>query len=144
MTEDDIPKANRQALEEAFHRATEQNIRLLNDPHMLEAKEVLGRLSISKGELWSRVGQHKILALTIMGLTRFPDWQLTPTILDSPAWPKVLKILSTRGQWSQFRFFQTPQPSLGGSVPVDLLREGKGSRLFKAAQVWVDAEQGGH
>jgi len=139
-----IPENNLSALERAFKRDEQRKITLLNDPHMLAEKEVLGRLSISKEELYSRIGKNEILVLFIMRQKRFPDWQFDPKILASSDLPKVLKILSAGGQLSRLRFFETPQPSLGGALPIDLLREGKGSRLFRAAQTWLAGEQGGH
>lgn len=147
-TQDDLPAANRAALERAYQRAEDSQATLLKRPDMLTGEQLAKRTGLSRGTIDNRRKSHKLLALelgTKRGV-RYPAWQtkLVTDVSTRRAFESTLAALAAVGPWSRYRFFTTAQPQLAGRTPIDALQTGEGDIVQRAADTWSAGEQGGH
>lgn len=146
-TKDDLPAANRAALERAFKRAEVSQATLLQRPDMLTGEQLAKLTGLSRGTIDSRRKSNKFLALelgTKRGV-RYPAWQaeLLTDVATRRAFESTLAGLTAVGPWSRYRFFTTAQPLLAGRTPIDALKAGEGEAVQHAADIWSAGEQGG-
>ncbi len=147
QTRDAVPTKNELALEKARARAAESKIQLLKQPDMLNGEELGKELNLSRATIDNRRVNFKLLALEFGSKRgfRYPLWQrdLLQERETREAFEAALGLLAKVGQWSRYRFFVQAAPSLDGHSPIEALRAGRAAAVLRAAQTWVQAEQGG-
>lgn len=144
----DVPAANQAALERAFARAEATQADLAKCPDMLTGEALAERVGLTRATVDNRRKAHRLLAVELGSKrgVRYPAWQadLVTDAETRKALESALTALATTAPWSRYRYFVTPQPSLGGRTPIAALKAGEGDAVREAAATWAAGEQGGH
>ena len=142
-----LPGKNAAALAQAFDRAEERKVNLLQRADMLNGEQLAAELGLSRATVDNRRQEGKLLALEFGAKRgfRFPQWQRD--LLEEPdvraSFEAVLNRLAPVGPWSRYRFFVQSSPELDGRTPVEALRAGAGEAVLHAAESWTQGDQGG-
>lgn len=143
----DVPPENQVALERAFARAESTQSDLAKRPDMLTGEALAERVGLARATIDNRRKAHRLLAVELGSKrgVRYPVWQadLVTGAETRKAFESALTALASTAPWSRYRFFLTPQPSLGGRTPIAALKAGEGDAVRKAAATWAAGEQGG-
>jgi hypothetical protein len=113
---------------------------------LLETRDVVELLKISKQRISALAREHRLIALPQAGRSRFPAWQFTLADANDRACLAAAhhRLVDTGhlSPWSAASWFQAPHPELGGQDPVSFLRAGgdQGRILQTASR---DAERAG-
>jgi hypothetical protein len=142
-----LPEKNEAALAQAFDRAEERKVNLLQRADMLNGEQLAAELGLSRATVDNRRQEGKLLALEFGAKRgfRFPQWQrdLVEERDTRVSFEAALNQLAPVGPWSRYRFFVQSSPELGGRTPVEALRAGEGEAVLHAAESWTQGEQGG-
>jgi hypothetical protein len=142
-----MSSANVDALALAFARAEESRVELMKSPDMLSGEELGAELGLSRATVDNRRVAGKLLALEFGAKRgfRFPRWQRDLLLAGEirSSFESVLERLADVGPWSRYRFFLRSAPELDGRTPVQALRAGDTAAVLRAAESWVEGEQGG-
>src|ERR1700730_803842 len=142
-----LPGKNAAALAQAFDRAEERKVELLQRADMLNGEQLAEEIGLSRATVDNRRQEGKLLALEFGSKRgfRFPQWQrdLVEERDTRASFEAVLHRLAAVGPWSRYRFFVQNSPRLEGRAPVDALRAGEDEALLRAAESWAQGEQGG-
>jgi biotin operon repressor len=142
-----VPGKNEAALAQAFDRAEERKVNLLQRADMLNGEQLAAELGLSRATVDNRRQEGKLLALEFGAKRgfRFPQWQRD--LLEEPdiraSFEAVLNRLAPAEPWSRYRFFVQSSPELDGRTPVEALRAGEGEAVLRAAESWTQGDQGG-
>jgi hypothetical protein len=142
-----VTKSPVRALTQAFDRAEERKINLLQRADMLNGEQLAAELGLSHATVDNRRQEGKLLALEFGAKRgfRFPQWQrdLVEERDTRASFEAVLNQLAPVQPWSRYRFFVQSSPELGGRTPVEALRAGEADSVLHAAETWTQGEQGG-
>jgi hypothetical protein len=106
---------------------------------LLETRDVVELLSVSKQRVSTLARNHKLIALPQGGRLRFPAWQFaTADAEDRESIAAAHAVLTEQGAvspWAAASWFRAVHPSLDDKDPVAYLREGGDrSRLLEVAE----------
>ncbi len=114
-------------------------------PDMLDLKEASALSGIPVRTLTQMRMKGRLLALARAGARkgfRFPAFQFEPAVLE--AIPAVLAVFGAGRAWQAFDFLTTPEPLLGGSVPLDMLRAGRAAEVERVLEAAAALEHGAY
>lgn len=79
-----------EALEDAKERGRAWQVAMLADPAMLTVEQMTQRLGVSAIELNDLRQQHRVLALNLLGETRYPAFQIGPADMILPCLDQIV------------------------------------------------------
>jgi HTH domain len=142
-----IPAKNADALAQAFVRAELNKIEMLRRPEMVNGEVLAQELGVSRATVDNRRVAGQLLALEFPSKRgfRYPLWQRDLILNDKSRglFEAALERLAGLGPWSRYRFFTQNAPALAGQSPLQELAAGRGEAVLRAADSWVQGEQGG-
>lgn len=89
----------------------------------------------------SRAGKLIVLEPAARG-RRYPAWQFREELAGGPL-EAVLDVLKGHSSWTIHRFFTTPDNTLEGRTPLEVLRHGDLEAVLEAAGLFASGVQGG-
>lgn len=115
---------------------------VLEQPEMLTIEQVSAQVA-SRGTIneWRQRG--RVLALKMPASTRgyrYPSWQFEDGV--QPVVEVILGRMSHSTPWKIYYFLTTLEPLLGNRIPLDLIRQGRGKEVERAAAARDEAMQG--
>lgn len=140
-------KTAREELARAFKRSEAWKAELLKRPDMLTLAQFARRVKSRVAVIDGRRAANKLLALDLAPKTgaRYPDWQCD-LVLDArhrKGYERALQVFAKSGDLAKYRFFITTSPALGGRTPIQALQGDEIDSVVKAAETWINGEQGG-
>ncbi|MGH8701421.1 MAG: hypothetical protein ACREVR_09675 [Burkholderiales bacterium] len=111
---------------------------------MLTLAEAAQAVDLTAPAVNDRFRAGKLIALEAGARgRRYPAWQFEDEIVGSPL-EAVLDVLKGLSPWTSYRFFTTPDTSLEGEPPLEVLRRGDIEAVVEAAKLFASGEQGTH
>lgn len=109
---------------------------------LAEAAQVLG---LTPAAVTDRFRAEKLIALQGAARRgrRYPAWQFREELAGGRL-DAVLDALTGHSSWTIHRFFTTPDNTLEGGTPLEVLRRGDLEAVLEAAVHFASGEQGGH
>ena len=131
-----------ESLASAKDRGAQWMRMILERPEMLTIEQASAQVA-SRGTLneWRQRG--RVLALKMPASTRgyrYPSWQFEDGV--QPAVEAILGRMSHSTPWKIYHFLTTPEPLLGNRIPLELIRQGRGKEVERAAAARDEAIQG--
>ena len=118
--------------------------RILASDDMLTLAQAAQALGLTAPAVNDRFRAGRLIALEAGARgRRYPAWQFEDEVAGRPL-EAVLDALKGLNPWTVYRFFTSPDSTLEGETPLDILRRGEVEAVVEAAKVFAAAEQGGH
>jgi hypothetical protein len=131
-------------LAKARARGVSLRQRILARDDMLTLAEAAQALGLTAPAVNDRFRAGKLIALEAGARgRRYPAWQFEDEVAGKPL-EAVLEVLKGLSPWTSYRFFTTPDSTLDGETPLDVLRRGDIEAVVEAANLFASGDQGAH
>lgn len=124
-----------EALERAKERGRAGQVAMLADPEMLTAEQMAQRLGVTNSEIEGLRRQHRVLALNLLGETRYPAFQTGPDGMILPGLDQVVARLD-RQFFEAYRLLMSKAHDGTNRRLHELLAAGEADKVFGEADAW--------
>ncbi len=130
-------------LAKARARGTRLRRDVLAQGDMLTLAEAAQALRLTPEAVTDRVRAGRLIALQAAARgPNYPAWQFRAELAGKPL-EAVLNALKGQSSWTIHRFFTTPDDTLEGATPLEVLTRGDLEAVLEAAGLFSTGEQGG-
>ncbi|MBB3713726.1 hypothetical protein FHS00_003333 [Limimaricola variabilis] len=124
-----------EALESAKERGRAWPGEMLADPEMLTEEQMAQRLGVSPAEIKGLRRQHRVLALNLLGETRYPAFQTGPNGMILPCLDQIIARLN--GQFLEaYRLLMSKTHDGTNRRLHELLATGEADKVLGEADAW--------
>lgn len=129
---------NLQALEDARQRAATVKYDLVARGELVSAEELGKALGISRQAVHKGAKAGRLFAVEAGGREHYYPTFLADQELRANGLEDVLSILAGETGWSRWLFFTTPSGALGGTTPLEALRQRRRGAVQTAARAYLE------
>lgn len=124
-----------EALKNAKERGRAGQVAMLADPDMLTVEQMTQRLGVSPPEIEDLRRQHRVLALNLLGETRYPAFQTGPDGMILPYLDQIVARLD--GQFFEaYRLLMSEAHDSTNRRLHELLAAGEADKVLGDADAW--------
>jgi len=124
-----------EALESARKRGRVWQIKMLADPAMLTVEQMAQRLGVTNSEIEGLRRQHRVLALNLLGETRYPAFQTGPDGMILPCLDQIVARLDGQSL-EAYRLLMSKAHDGTNRRLHELLAAGEADKALGEADAW--------